>query len=73
MTRKDRLNAKLLRLRAKAQQLDSRCAASTDANEVRMLTEQRADVQADIDDVSAELAEIAKIPHPVEFEKYYNL
>lgn len=58
MTRKDRLNAKLLRLRAKAQQLDSRCAASTDANEVRMLTEQRADVQADIDDVSAELAEI---------------
>lgn len=58
MNRKDRLNAKLLRLRAKAQQLDSRCAASTDANEVRMLTEQRADVQADIDDVSAELAEI---------------
>ena len=58
MKRKDRLNAKLLRLRAKAQQLDSRCAASTDANEVRMLTEQRADVQADIDDVSAELAEI---------------
>ena len=56
--RKDRLNAKLLRLRAKAQSLDSKCAASTDATEVRMLTEQRAEVQADIDDVTAELAEI---------------
>jgi HK97 family phage major capsid protein len=56
--RKDRLKAKLLRLRAKAQSLDSRCAASTDATEVRMLTEQRAEVQADIDDVTAELAEI---------------
>ena len=56
--RKDRLNAKLLRLRAKAQSIDSRCAASTDATEVRMLTEQRAEVQADIDDVTAELAEI---------------
>lgn len=56
--RKDRLNAKLLRLHAKAQSLDSRCAASTDATEVRMLTEQRAEVQADIDDVTAEIAEI---------------
>ena len=58
MTRKERLNAKLLRLRSKAQSLDARCAASTDANEVRSLTEQRAEVQADIDDVTAELAEI---------------
>ena len=58
MTRKERLDAKLLRLRAKAQQLDTRCASSTDAAEVRSLTEQRADVQADIDDVTAELAEI---------------
>ena len=56
--RKDRLNAKLLRLRAKAQSLDSRCASSTDAAEVRSLTEQRAEVQADTDDVTAELAEI---------------
>lgn len=56
--RKDRLNAKLMRLRAKAQSLDSRCASSTDAAEVRSLTEQRAEVQADIDDVTAELAEI---------------
>ena len=58
MTRKERLNAKLLRLRSKAQSLDARCEASTDANEVRSLTEQRAEVQADIDDVTAELAEI---------------
>lgn len=58
MTRKERLNAKLLRLRAKAQSLDSRCASSTDAAEVRALTEQRADLQADIDDVTAEIAEI---------------
>ena len=58
MTRKERLNAKLLRLRAKAQSLDARCASSTDAAEVRALTEQRADVQADIDDVTDELAEI---------------
>lgn len=56
--RKDRLNQKLLRLRAKAQSLDARCASSTDAAEVRSLTEQRAEVQADIDDVTAELAEI---------------
>lgn len=58
MTRKERLNAKLLRLRAKAQQIDARCAASTDANEVRMFTEQRSEIQADIDDVTAEIAEI---------------
>ena len=58
MTRKERLNKKLLRLRAKAQSLDARCAASTDAAEVRSLTEQRAELQEDIDDVMAELAEI---------------
>ena len=56
--RKARLNAKLLRLRAKAQTLDSRCAASTDAAEVKALTEQRAEVQADIEDVEAEIKEI---------------
>ena len=56
--RKARLNAKLLRLRSKAQNLDARCAASTDANEVKMLTEQRAEVQADIEDVEAEIKEI---------------
>lgn len=56
--RKARLNAKLIRLRAKAQTLDSRCAASTDAAEVKALTEQRAEVQADIEDVEAEIKEI---------------
>jgi HK97 family phage major capsid protein len=58
MNRKQRLNARLLRLKAKAKALDERAAASTDAAEVRDLTEQRADVQADIDDVTAEIAEI---------------
>lgn len=58
MTRKERLNAKLLRLRAKAKSLDERCATSTDAEEVRSITEQRSELQADIDDVTAELAEI---------------
>lgn len=58
MTRKERLNAKLLRLRAKAKSLDERCAASTDAAEVRSITEQRSELQADIDDVTAEIAEI---------------
>lgn len=58
MNRKQRLNARLLRLKAKAKALDERAAASTDAAEVRELTEQRADVQADIDDVTAEIAEI---------------
>ena len=55
MNRKQRLNARLLRLKAKAKALDERAAASTDAAEVRDLTEQRADVQADIDDVTAEI------------------
>lgn len=58
MNRKQRLNARLLRLKAKAKALDERAAASTDAAEVRDLTEQRADVQADIDDVTDEIAEI---------------
>lgn len=58
MNRKQRLNARLLRLKAKAKALDERAAASTDAVEVRSLTEQRADVQADIDDVTTEIAEI---------------
>ena len=56
--RKDRLNAKLLRLNAKKAQLAERCAASTDANEVRALSAELDDVNADIADVNAEIAEI---------------
>lgn len=58
MTRKERLNKKLLKLKNKLQALDARCAASTDAAEVRSLTEQRSEIQDDIDDINAELAEI---------------
>ena len=58
MTRKERLNAKLLRLRSKLQALDARCSASTDAAEVRSLTEQRSEIMTDMADVEAEIAEI---------------
>lgn len=58
--RKDRLMKKLLRLQNKKKQLDERCAASTDAAEVRSLTEQLEEINADIADVQAELDEIAE-------------
>ena len=58
MSRKERLNARLLRLQNKKNQLDARCKASTDVNEVRSLTEQLDDVNADIADVQAEIEEI---------------
>lgn len=56
--RKDRLIKKLARLNAKKQQLNERCNASTDATEVRSLTEQLDEVNADIADVQADIAEI---------------
>lgn len=56
--RKQRLQAKMNRLLAKKKQLDERCKASTDAGEVRSLTEQLDDINADITDVQAELDEI---------------
>ena len=58
MTRKERLTKRLLTLQARAKKLDAICAESTDAAEVRKLTEQRAEVQEDIEDVQAQLAEI---------------
>ena len=57
MSRKERLNARLLRLQAKKKQLDERCAASTDAAEVRSMTEELNDLNADIADVQAEINE----------------
>lgn len=56
--RKDRVMKKLLRLQNKKKQLDERCAASSDAAEVRSLTEQLDELNADIADVQAELDEI---------------
>ena len=58
MSRKERLNARLLRLQGKKKQLDERCKASTDAAEVRGLTEQLDEINADIADVQAEIEEI---------------
>lgn len=60
MTRKERLTKRLLRLQARAKKLDTLCAESTDAAEVRRLTEQRSELQEDIDDVQAQLDEIAE-------------
>ena len=58
MSRKERLNARLLRLQNKKNQLDARCNASTDAAEVRSMTEELNDINADIVDVQAEIEEI---------------
>lgn len=58
MKRKDILNKKLTRLMAKKQTLDARCAASTDAAEVRSLTEEVTDLNAEIEETREELAEI---------------
>ena len=55
--RKKRLEARMARLLAKKNSLDARCKASTDVNEVRELTEQLDDINADIADVQAEIAE----------------
>ena len=60
MTRKERLTKRLLQLQARAKKLDALCAESTDAAEVRRLTEQRSELQEDIDDVQAQLDEIAE-------------
>lgn len=58
MSRKERLNARLLRLQNKKNQLDARCNASTDAAEVRSMTEELNDINADIADVQAEIEEV---------------
>jgi predicted nucleic acid-binding Zn-ribbon protein len=50
MNRKDVLNKRLLRLDAKKKQLEERVKVSTDAAEVRAMTEQ-------LDEVNAEIAE----------------
>lgn len=58
MSRKERLTKRLLRLQAKKTQLDERCKASADAAEVRGLTEQLDEINADIADVQAEIDEL---------------
>ena len=53
--RKKILEKKLARLIAKKQDLNARCAASTDVNEVRGLTSQLEDINAEIEEVQAEI------------------
>lgn len=57
--RKKILEQKIQRLLAKKQKLSERCEASTDVNEVRSLTEQLADVNAEMAETQAELDAIA--------------
>ena len=52
------LRQRLLRLQAKKNRLAERAKASTDVNEVRSLTEQLDDINADIDEVNEELKSI---------------
>ena len=52
------LRQRLLRLQAKKNRLAERAKASTDVNEVRSLTEQLDDINADIDDINEELRSI---------------
>ena len=58
--RKSRLEKKLAKLNKKRDELTNRALASQDANEVRSLNEQLADVNDEINDVNEELAEIAE-------------
>ena len=53
--RKKILEQKLQRLNSKKAKLNERCAASTDVNEVRSLTEELDDVNAEIAETQAEL------------------
>ena len=55
MNRKKVLEKRLLRLQAKKAKLAERCNASTDVNEVRSLTEELEDVNAEIEETQGEL------------------
>lgn len=58
MSRKEILNRRLLRLRAKAQKLDERAKAATEAAEIEALTEQRSDIAAEIAEAEDEIKAI---------------
>lgn len=69
MSRTEILNKRLLRLRAKAQKIDERAAAATEASEVENLTEQRSDLADEISEceeeiraIEAEKAEVRQQP-----------
>ena len=58
--RKTRLEKKLAKLMSKREDITTRALASQDANEVRSLNEQLAEVNDEISDINEELAEIAE-------------
>lgn len=60
MGRKKVLEKRLQRLQAKKAKLAERCNASTDVNEVRSLTEELEDVNAEIEETKGELDAIAE-------------
>lgn len=60
MNRKKVLEKRLLRLQAKKAKLAERCNASADVNEVRSLTEELEDVNAEIEETQGELDAIAE-------------
>lgn len=60
MRRKEVLEKRLKRLQDKKEKLTQRALASQDANEVRSINEQLADINDDIDDVKEELEAIAE-------------
>ena len=66
MNRKKVLQKRLARLQAKKAKLVERCNASTDVNEVRSLTEELEDVNAEINETEEEIAAIPDEEPPVE-------
>lgn len=60
MPRKKILEKRMQRLLAKKANLDARCAASTDVNEVRSLTDELEEVKSEIEETQEELDAIAE-------------
>ena len=69
MNRKKVLQKRLARLQAKKAKLVERCNASTDVNEVRSLTEELEDVNAEINETEEEIAAIPDEEPPAEPEE----
>lgn len=80
MNRKKALQKRLARLQAKKAKLIERCNASTDANEVRSLTDELDDVNSEIEETEEEIAAIdedaaagAAEPQPEDGEQRSNV
>ena len=68
MPRKKILEERMKRLLAKKAKLDARCAASTDVNEVRSLTEDLEELKAEISETQAEIDAISEEERAAEQE-----